>query len=171
MTDRELMQMALQDIQNSIGITKEEWKPRASIMVQLLRDRLAQPEPVHASDISQERVDETAKRKHEFFCPRCGHCCQQREWVGLTDLTYRLRKRAEIRRQIPDRKSVQEGKPDRIVDLLEEAADALDKQWVGITDLELESIAESCDLWGSDVYAQVIELAATIEKRLKERNT
>jgi hypothetical protein len=44
-------------------------------------------------------------------------------------------------------------------------------EWVGITDLELESIAESCDLWGSDVYTQVIELAATIEKRLKERNT
>jgi hypothetical protein len=43
-------------------------------------------------------------------------------------------------------------------------------EWVGITDLEIESIAESCDLWGSDVYAQVIELAATIEKRLKERN-
>ena len=48
-----------------------------------LRDRLAQPEPVHASDMSQERVDETAKREHEFFCPRCGHCC--REWVGLTE--------------------------------------------------------------------------------------
>ncbi len=43
------------------------------------------------------------------------------------DLVYRLRKRAEIRRQIPDRKSVQEGQPDRIADLLEEAADALDK--------------------------------------------
>jgi hypothetical protein len=42
-------------------------------------------EPVHASDISQERVDETAKIEHEFECPRCGHCCQQREWVGLTD--------------------------------------------------------------------------------------
>ena len=41
--------------------------------------------PVHASDISQERVDETAKSEHEFECPRCGHCCQQREWVGLTD--------------------------------------------------------------------------------------
>jgi len=51
--------------------------------------------PVHASDISQERVDETAKRKHEFECPRCGHCCQVRthtpedvkkiesKWVGL----------------------------------------------------------------------------------------
>jgi hypothetical protein len=37
--------------------------------------------PVHASDISQERVDETAKGGHEFECPRCGHCCK--EWVGL----------------------------------------------------------------------------------------
>lgn len=41
-------------------------------------------------------------------------------------LIYRLRKRAEIRRQIASRKSVQEGKPDRIADLLEEAATALD---------------------------------------------
>jgi Fe-S-cluster containining protein len=24
-------------------------------------------------------------REYEFECPRCGHCCQQREWVGLTD--------------------------------------------------------------------------------------
>ena len=38
------------------------------------------------------------------------------------DLVYRLLKRAEIRRQIPGRKSVQEGKPDRIADILEEAA-------------------------------------------------
>lgn len=22
---------------------------------------------------------------YEFECPRCGHCCQQKEWVGLTD--------------------------------------------------------------------------------------
>lgn len=43
------------------------------------------------------------------------------------DLIYRLRKRAEIRRQIATRKSVQEGKPDRISDLLEEAADALEE--------------------------------------------
>ena len=40
--------------------------------------------PVHAINISQECVDETAKNRHEFECPRCGHCCQQREWVGLT---------------------------------------------------------------------------------------
>jgi len=43
------------------------------------------------------------------------------------DLVYRLRKRAEIRRQITTRKSVQEGAPDRIADLLEEAAAAIDK--------------------------------------------
>jgi hypothetical protein len=43
------------------------------------------------------------------------------------DLIARLLKRAEIRRQIPTRKSVQEGAPDRIADLLEEAAAALIK--------------------------------------------
>ena len=45
--------------------------------------------------------------------------------INEEDLVYRLRKRAEIRRQIPGRKSVQEGKPDRIADLLEEAADEI----------------------------------------------
>ena len=43
------------------------------------------------------------------------------------DLVYRLRKRAEIRRQIPGRKSVEEGTRDRIADLLEEAANAIDQ--------------------------------------------
>jgi len=43
------------------------------------------------------------------------------------DLVYRLRKRAEIRRQIPDRRSVQEGRPDRIADLLEEAAEEIER--------------------------------------------
>jgi len=43
------------------------------------------------------------------------------------DLVYRLRKRAEIRRKIPGRKSVEEGKPDRIADLLEEAADEIER--------------------------------------------
>ena len=38
------------------------------------------------------------------------------------DLVFRLQKRAEIRRQIATRRSVQNGEPDRIADLLEEAA-------------------------------------------------
>ena len=43
------------------------------------------------------------------------------------DLVYRLRKRAEIRRQIPGRKSVEEGAADRIADILEEAALEIDR--------------------------------------------
>ena len=46
--------------------------------------------------------------------------------VNINDIVYRLRKRAEIRRQIPGRKSVEEGKPDRIADILEEAADEIE---------------------------------------------
>lgn len=45
----------------------------------------------------------------------------------MNDLVFRLRERARIRRQIPSRKSVQEGKPDRIADLLEEAADRIEQ--------------------------------------------
>ncbi len=44
----------------------------------------------------------------------------------MDNLTERLRKRAEIRRQISTRKSVQEGAPDRISDLLEEAANEIE---------------------------------------------
>ena len=47
--------------------------------------------------------------------------------VTEQSLVYRLRKRAEIRRQIAGRKSVQEGRPDRLADLLDEAADELEK--------------------------------------------
>jgi hypothetical protein len=47
--------------------------------------------------------------------------------VSEQSLVYRLRKRAEIRRNISDRKSVQENKPDRIADLLEEAANEIER--------------------------------------------
>jgi len=47
--------------------------------------------------------------------------------VAQQSLVFRLRKRAEIRRQIPGRKSVEEGTPDRIADLLEEAANEVEK--------------------------------------------
>jgi hypothetical protein len=47
--------------------------------------------------------------------------------VSEQSLVFRLRKRAEIRRQIPGRKSVEEGKSDRIADLLEEAADEIER--------------------------------------------
>ena len=47
--------------------------------------------------------------------------------VAEQSLVFRLRKRAEIRRQIPGRKSVEEGANDRIADLLEEAASKIEQ--------------------------------------------
>jgi hypothetical protein len=47
--------------------------------------------------------------------------------VSNQPLIYRLRKRAEIRRNSKDRLSVQENRTDRIADLLEEAANELEK--------------------------------------------
>ena len=65
-------------------------------------------------------------------------------WIGFQtvndDLVFRLRERARIRRQIPTRKSVQEGAPDRIADLLEEAATEIEtlrqNQWRKLTPAE-----------------------------------
>ena len=47
------------------------------------------------------------------------------EELDQEDLVYRLRRRAERSRNIKTRKWVQEGKPDLITDLLEEAADRI----------------------------------------------
>ena len=47
--------------------------------------------------------------------------------IAEQSLVFRLRKRAEIRRQIPGRKSVEEGAKDRIADLLEEAANEIER--------------------------------------------
>jgi hypothetical protein len=52
-------------------------------------------------------------------------------------LVFRLRKRAEIRRQIQSRKSVAEGKPDRIADLLEEAANEIERLQGNAVNLDL----------------------------------
>jgi hypothetical protein len=71
------------------------------------------------------------------------------------DLVYRLRKRAEIRRQIPSRKSVQECAPDRIADLLEEAA------------AEIESLRETIKTCGLVIKAATL-LVETKPKTAQE---
>lgn len=55
--------------------------------------------------------------------------------VAEQSLVFRLRKRAEIRRQIPDRLSVKENKPDRIADLLDEAAAKIEELEKQISDV------------------------------------
>ncbi len=51
-------------------------------------------------------------------------------------LVYRLRKRAEIRRQIPGRRSVEQGEADRIADLLDEAAVEIERLQKQTQDLQ-----------------------------------
>lgn len=68
-------------------------------------------------------------------------------------LVYRLRKRAGIRRQISTRKSVQEGEPDRIADLLEEAANEIQRltggktmsEFTTVERLEFYQFRDECD--------------------------
>jgi len=60
--------------------------------------------------------------------------------VSEQSLVFRLRKRAEIRRQIQDRKSVQEGANDRIADLLEEAANKIVQQEMIINEISRDTI-------------------------------
>lgn len=70
--------------------------------------------------------------------------------VAEQSLVFRLRKRAEIRRQIPGRKSTQEGTPDRIANLLDEAAAKIEEQEAKIN--ELQDIIEQMqiDIAGED---------------------
>jgi hypothetical protein len=59
--------------------------------------------------------------------------CPAKKEEDTNDIVYRLKKRAEIRRSIKDRKSVQEGRPDRIADLLEEAAETIESMRKNLT--------------------------------------
>lgn len=100
------------------------------------------------------------------------------------DLVHRLKKRAEIRRQITDRKSVQEGKPDRIADLLEEAARALEtREWVDMTDEQMQQAMDDANAsfraWNRGIRGQQFvpqddpmwHFWKAIQNKLKELNT
>jgi hypothetical protein len=67
MTDRELMDKAW-DYLASYTVGERPNASEVNDLVFALERRLTQPE-------------------HELVidCPRCGHCCPQRQWVGLTN--------------------------------------------------------------------------------------
>lgn len=60
------------------------------------------------------------------------------------DVVDNLRIRANIRRNAKDRKSVQEGKEDRLSNLLEEAADEIERLNNIIIDLETNLLRVRC---------------------------
>jgi hypothetical protein len=72
MTDRELMQQAL----DALDSDNPDIQLRTAVA---LRERMSQPEPLFSTpDVTPEVTP------YVIDCPRCGHCCPQRPWVGLT---------------------------------------------------------------------------------------
>lgn len=67
--------------------------------------------------------------------------------VDTADLVYRLHKRAETRRNIPHRKSVIEGAPDRLAELLDEAGKEITK-----LRYDLEGYKAAAESLQQDVY-------------------
>jgi len=84
------------------------------------------------------------------------------------ELVYRLRKRAEIRRQIKTRKSVQQNEPDRIADLLEEAANRIEEleKPVVIAQSDRVTVAQ-----GIDRIVPIDEVESSILPRTTKFNT
>ena len=92
---------------------------------------------------SQKLIEEAKKlgvspRTLRYKLAQLAHSQAESLQVPLTEqgLVYRLRKRAEIRRQIPGRRSVEQGEPDRIADLLEEAAAEIERLQKQTRDLQ-----------------------------------
>ena len=92
---------------------------------------------------SQKLIEEAKKlgvspRTLRYKLAQLAHSQAESFQVPLTEqgLVYRLRKRAEIRRQIPGRKSVEQGQADRIADLLDEAAVEIERLQKQTRDLQ-----------------------------------
>ena len=70
--------------------------------------------------------------------------CQDESHLPVAEqsLVFRLYKRAEIRRQIPGRLAVTEGKPDKIANLLEEAALEIQRLNAVIKDIGKDTIGK-----------------------------
>lgn len=77
-------------------------------------------------------------------------------------LVDRLRIRASIRRSIPSRKSVQEGKPDRIADLLDEAANRLESYEDHI------ALCESHIDYQNNSIGNLVEYNKELERKLND---
>ena len=92
---------------------------------------------------SQKLIEEAKRlgvspRTLRYKLAQLAHSQAESFQVPLTEqgLVYRLRKRAEIRRQIPGRKSVEQGQADRIADLLDEAAVEIERLQKQTRDLQ-----------------------------------
>ena len=144
MTDRELMQQALEALEvMRPACFAENTLKTADTAITALRDRLAQPE--------QELV---------IDCPRCGHCCPQSNQEPVAYTTGHCKQRAQpggcqlhnVHCGYPDcdRKAVTTPPPPQ-------------RQWVGLTPEEVKEIS-----FANRPY--VVDMVVALEARLKEKN-
>ncbi len=104
MTDRELMQMALDALGTASGFITQKWQEDAWKVQDLLSDRLAQPEPEPVAWIIDRAM---AEQKLDWCKPKNSDTYvdatplytapPKREWVGLTDEEI-----GHLMRQYPD---------------------------------------------------------------------
>lgn len=120
---------------------------------------MSSPKCLHASDMSEKHGDFLTNDRHEFFCPRCGHCCRD----GLERLI-----------RIMGTFDLATGH----ADTMDEALDALEselrdvlgylrarREWVGLTDKEMYR------LWlSADEDNDRMSFGKAVEAKLKEKN-
>ncbi len=115
MTDRELMQMALDAMESFEGGTNGLYKGEFAEERKALRDRLAWPEPVLENPKFWVSTGMGHKRPLHVAPPK--------------------------------------------------------KEWVGLTDIEIIDISKATSVYGPDNHYEVLEFVASIEAKLKEKNS
>ena len=144
--------------------------------IQALRQALAQP--VDAVNISQEHVDETAKREHDTLGSEWAECVK-------LPIVVHVRKQRDGETHISTREGITPVLPDDLImrgvageeypigrELFERTytfdTAPPKREWVGLTDEDLEPM---CDDWRIVLGSYVHDFAKAIEAKLKEKNT
>ena len=81
------MKQALEALRNAEVVYMEQLNAMYALQQVIAEAEMVEKGTKAWADTPNDWVDELrgGVEKQEFECPRCGHCCPEREWVGLTD--------------------------------------------------------------------------------------
>ena len=87
---REALKLALDALESAEPKYTRQRKDQKTLGGSLDYWKLAQHQRLKAITALREALnaplaEQPAQQEPVFDCPRCGHCCPQRTWVGLTD--------------------------------------------------------------------------------------